>query len=366
MEIKAVKKMNNDLAIQFANDAHFTAPLIWFRYAGGKESSTDQRLEEITQLSADPVLKDFTFEATKLTLTWSDGSEHSFTSKELIIALGDKQQDSLPSKVSWRPDDLKSLEDLFFKNIYSTEGALNILKHFFMYGFVRLRNAGDDPDCVVKFVEACRSYVRETNYGKVFDVLVEPNATHLANSSRSLSAHSDNNYRYATPSVQVLHCLKNEAEGGYSTLVDGFTVAQRLNETNPDEFKTLCEVPVSYQYKDVDTFLYAEKPVIEVMDGEVVGVHLNERTTSSFAVKPQYAHSFFKAYKTFCDMAYSQSMTYSFQWEPGDVLVFNNVRILHGRTGYQEISGKRWLRGCYSDIDGLESYCRYLQAKQNQ
>ena len=48
-------------------------------------------------------------------------------------------------------------------------------------------------------------YVRETNFGRYFDVrtMVDPNA--IAYTSLSLSAHTDNPYRDPVPSLQLLH-----------------------------------------------------------------------------------------------------------------------------------------------------------------
>ncbi|HXP57833.1 MAG TPA: TauD/TfdA family dioxygenase, partial [Streptosporangiaceae bacterium] len=39
---------------------------------------------------------------------------------------------------------------------------------------------------------------------------------------------------------------------------------------------------------------------------------------------------------------------------PGDCLVFDNTRVLHGRTGFTS-TGDRLLQGCYADLDGLAS-----------
>jgi gamma-butyrobetaine dioxygenase len=40
--------------------------------------------------------------------------------------------------------------------------------------------------------------------------------------------------------------------------------------------------------------------------------------------------------------------------EPGDLVLFDNERILHGRSGFAG-AGSRHLQGCYADRDGLLS-----------
>jgi alpha-ketoglutarate-dependent taurine dioxygenase len=50
---------------------------------------------------------------------------------------------------------------------------------------------------------------------------------------------------------------------------------------------------------------------------------------------------------------------------PGDVIVMDNLRVLHGRT---EISAprERHLQGCYADRDGLRSRLRTLRAENEK
>ena len=51
-------------------------------------------------------------------------------------------------------------------------------------------------------------YVRETNYGRVFDVRVEAAPANLASTGLALRPHTDNPYRDPVPTVQLLHCLR--------------------------------------------------------------------------------------------------------------------------------------------------------------
>lgn len=51
------------------------------------------------------------------------------------------------------------------------------------------------------------AYVKETSYGKSFDVVVEPRLdSHLAFSARELDHHTDMNYRENSPGIsQTIH-----------------------------------------------------------------------------------------------------------------------------------------------------------------
>jgi hypothetical protein len=61
--------------------------------------------------------------------------------------------------------------------------------------------------------------------GRLFDVRVESSPSSLAFTSLPIPPHTDNPYRDPVPTVQLLHCLHNAAEGGDSGFVDGFHAA---------------------------------------------------------------------------------------------------------------------------------------------
>ena len=50
---------------------------------------------------------------------------------------------------------------------------------------------------------------------------------------------------------------------------------------------------------------------------------------------------------------------------PGDIIMVDNHRLLHGRTLYNESEGKRFLQGCYIDHDSSEGKLRHLKRKFN-
>ena len=48
---------------------------------------------------------------------------------------------------------------------------------------------------------------------------------------------------------------------------------------------------------------------------------------------------------------------------PGEMLVFNNRRMLHGRDAFGTDDGVRWLRGCYVCIDEFANKCNLLRRR---
>jgi gamma-butyrobetaine dioxygenase len=115
----------------------------------------------------------------------------------------------------------------------------------------------------VAMVAASFGFVRETNYGRVFDVRSKPAAANLADTPRALEPHTDNPYRDPVPGLQLLHCLEGSAAGGATCLVDGFAIAEALRAKHPDDFAVLARTPVRFGWSDAANRLEAAKPVIE-------------------------------------------------------------------------------------------------------
>jgi gamma-butyrobetaine hydroxylase len=217
-------------------------------------------------------------------------------------------------------------------------------------GFAILAGCGTEAGTVTR-VAGLFGYVRETNYGRLFDVKTVVNPTNLAYTGLELGAHTDNPYRDPTPTLQLLHCLASSAEGGENTLVDGFRVAQDLPV---EDFELLSGCTITFRYADAETELEAERPVIAAdVRGDVQAVHYNTRSVQPFRLPGDIVGEYYEAYQRFGRMLESPDYRIRFKLAPGDLFIVDNQRVLHGRTGYAASGGERHLQGCYADRDGL-------------
>ncbi|HEX3752836.1 MAG TPA: TauD/TfdA family dioxygenase [Streptosporangiaceae bacterium] len=141
-------------------------------------------------------------------------------------------------------------------------------------------------------------YVRETNYGRVFDVRVESTPANLASTRLALSPHTDNPYRDPVPTVQLLHCHLSAAGGGDTLLVDGFAAAAQLRGEDPGSFAVLTRTPVPFGYRDRGTELRACQPLIELSaDGRIRGIRFNNRSLQALRRPPGEVAAFYVAYR---------------------------------------------------------------------
>jgi len=206
-------------------------------------------------------------------------------------------------------------------------------------------------------------FVRETNYGEYFDVRAEVTPTNLAYTNLGLQAHTDNPYRDPVPTMQILACLENSVDGGESSVVDGFNVAQRLRAEDEKSFQLLARYPVRFNYEgDASVALHAKRPIIECgPDGEILAIRFNNRSTAPIVDVPfDVMPNFYRAYRRFAQLVDDPTMAITFKLNPGDAFIVDNTRVLHARRRFDG-SGQRWLQGCYVDKDGLESTLRVLE-----
>jgi gamma-butyrobetaine dioxygenase len=227
-------------------------------------------------------------------------------------------------------------------------------------GFALLRGVPRREGQVLAVAETF-GFVRETNYGRLFDVRVEPDPNNLAFTSARITPHTDNPYRDPVPTVQLLHCLENAAEGGDSGLVDGFAAAALLRAEDPAAFEVLTRVPVPFVFRDGRAELRADRPLIGVDGlGRVREVRFNNRSTGTLRLPADQLDAFYAAYRAFGELLLRPGLQLDFRLGPGDCLVFDNTRLLHARTAF-EGSAARHLQGCYADLDAVASTLAVLR-----
>jgi len=212
-------------------------------------------------------------------------------------------------------------------------------------------------------VAALFGYVRETNYGRSFDVRTQVNPINLAYTNLGLQAHTDNPYRDPTPGLQILACLQNTVNGGESIVVDGFKAAERLQARSPRSFQQLAQHCVRFEYVGAPGVrLRSKRPILELgPDGELIAVRFNNRSAAPFTDIPfDDMADYYAAYRQMAELIEDQALAVSFKLAPGELFIVDNLRVLHARKPIAG-PGERWLQGCYADRDGLFSTLAALE-----
>ncbi|KAI1691026.1 taurine catabolism dioxygenase tauD, tfdA family domain-containing protein [Ditylenchus destructor] len=149
------------------------------------------------------------------------------------------------------------------------------------------------------------------------------------------------------PGLQFLHCVefKGDSPGGESTLVDGYAVAEHLRHHDPEAFRLLRDVPLRHyfsganeSYSCVGTTLKLDKK------GLVQCIRFNQANRAPIETDPELIRPFYKALNTFANLVRSKEFMLDFRLKEGEMLVFNNHRMLHGRLKYDARTTSRHLK----------------------
>jgi gamma-butyrobetaine dioxygenase len=162
----------------------------------------------------------------------------------------------------------------------------------------------------------------------------------------------------------LLHCLKANAIGGANYFVDGFMIAEMLRRKKPDEFKTLTTVKATYHKLGKDHSMYFRRTMIDIDENEeVIGINFSPPFEGPLRVPFHLVEKFYHAYRSFVHVSRNRELQISYRLIPGDIISFNNRRVLHARAGFDPNSGERHLRGIYFDHDDYFSIYRKLLEK---
>lgn len=310
---------------------------------------------------------------TEVLIDWNTGTHRSLFSAQWLfdhrlskaaIASRQKQRAIKEPVVMWDHQLNHNIPTGDYREILVNEKALCLwLENVRKFGFAILRNVPAEPGMVCK-VTALFGYTRETNYGKLFDVKTVVNPNNLAFTSLGLSPHTDNPYRYPTPTLQLLHCLESNASGGNSVLVDGFKIIADLKSYSPYMFHLLCTIPVTFRFENEHDHIERTDTIIGLdAFGEVNAIRFNNRSVQAFEVDEDNMQAFYTAYQYLANMIDDRRYFVDFKMESSDLFIVDNERVLHGRSAYDGASGNRLLQGAYADRDGLLSKLRVLKRR---
>ncbi len=201
-------------------------------------------------------------------------------------------------------------------------------------------------------------YVRETIFGGMWEFQADLSRADTAYTNHTLRPHTDGTYSEDAPGLQLLHCLAFDGTGGESTMVDGFRVAAQLRVAEPELYDVLSNIEVPGRYVGDGVHLRADRPVFRHgSDGVLEQVSFNNADRAPFSLPIDEMRRFYDALRAFERRVNDERLQWRRVNRPGDALVFDNWRVLHGRLGY---TGHRHLCGCYVNREDFLSRRRML------
>ncbi len=344
---------------------------IWLRdnLPEDRDQHSGQRLIDVADLPPDPRIHSATLQGTAANISWQDETRTSTIALDWLYdyASGRQQRPELKPRLWLEGAKLAAQRDfawLSWPRLQADDAArCEWLTRLLQDGLAFLREVPRVDGAILEAMGVV-GQVAETNYGRLFDVRAVAQPENLAYSDRGLGLHLDNPYREPVPGFQALHTLLAAPDGGDSLFADGFALAAALRTSEPAAFALLTRTPVPFRYQGTGADLYAERPLIELScAGEIAAIAYNNRSIQPLRLPAVECRAYYAAYRRFAELLREPRFQLATRLEDGDLVLFDNQRVLHGRSGFSSARHPRHLQGCYLTRDSVYSKTALLRQR---
>ena len=357
--------------------ATLTALDLWLRENavghGGVDLATREGLFDPADLTSD-------ISITSVAVTGDGALEVAFAPDEVTVgyhpgwlrhvADGNHRASSwVPASTPWTPETFSEPPTHDGSAVLEDDSVFGLwLDDLIRFGIARLRDCPLDHDFNLDLAKRIGA-IRDTNFGPIWDVKADitlagsDDTNSTANTNLRLGPHTDLPTRETPPGFQFLHCVMNEAGGGNSTMADGAAVVEALAAEHPDDYEALTTLNWIFFNRGPNIDHRWSGPFIDL---GVAGAPLTLRAFYPVRAFPDMAPvdqpRAYAAMRRFSQMAASDRFQIDYPFQPGDLVGFDNRRILHGRDSF-ESGGRRHLRGMYIDQDEVRSTARVISRR---
>jgi hypothetical protein len=193
-----------------------------------------------------------------ISIAWPDGHRTRYRSSEIRGLLGLPRFELRHWDGGFEPGRFD-----YGRFLSSDRAAAELIEEFLRTGVCVLVDAPTEPDSSEQLT-ARLGPIREVLFERIHNVKVDPKGYNIAHTGLAVAPHNDFTSYNWPPSVQLLHMLVNECEGGDSSIVDGFGVLDGLRRDHPDKFDVLCSVRVPFRLFGDHDESYAVNPMVEL------------------------------------------------------------------------------------------------------
>ena len=273
-----------------------------------------------------------------------------------------------PGQVIWDSTTISDLPAPTYASLLDSESArLDLFEQVLNWGVSLIREVPLQAD-LVESVAGWFGQIQPNPYADdlarpvVSSIRVDPSQPVATRMSHFLGPHTDTCWRQTLIGLLTMHCLQAHPQGGRSMLVDGFAVAARLREQSAQAFGLLSTVPIAFAAEVADRdFWRASGRVISVSaDGVVEGIRYNGNSIGQLDLPDELIEPVYSALEQFESILYDRDLWWRPRLAPGDLLVIDNHRVLHGREAFDASSAERHIQCCNVERDDFHNNYRRL------
>lgn len=318
---------------------------------------------------------------TRIPLSWL--SSHAIKEAELKARLP-----ANTARIPWDKRIMNEVKLFLPYEAYITSDAIlwTALRHLNQYGLVFLQGVPESEEAVIRVASRIGT-LKDTFYGRTWDVRSVPEAKNVAYTPKFLGFHMDLLYTTNPPHLQLLHSLRARAPGGESLFTDAFNALRALAQRNDRElWKTLTKFRATYHYTKDDQSYLRRRPIMEM---KTVPQSLADRPleehlpwVKDIAWSPPFQGPFqqkargirgssggasltdyLRVAKLFDEVVQQEENIFEYRLKEGECVIFDNRRVLHARREFDATQGERWLKGAYLDDDVYWSKYKVLEER---
>jgi gamma-butyrobetaine dioxygenase/trimethyllysine dioxygenase len=364
--IAGLENADTDVAVSWGDGHRSIYPAIWLRHNCTCEicgsTETARRHLRLTDIPHDIAAESVEVSpGGEMAVVWKSDRHRSLYEPMWLRAhcLSDEERERRRHKPTlWHPLSNDVLSYFSLPDLQAKPEHLRFLERVRDFGFAILADVTCEREATEKVAKLVGT-LRATNYG-IYELISKPQPQLVADTSVALAPHTDEPYRHNPPGITFFHVLAQSEEGGDSTLVDGYYVAEMLRQKEPEAFELLSTVPASFHrtLKEGRAFV-AAGPVIRLdKNGHVEGIRILDRGTAPFDLPPSKVRPYYDALRKLLRYLYDERNQLTVKIKAGEMLVFNNQRLLHGRTAFDPTKSHRHVRSCNVDLDEFYSSLR--------
>lgn len=365
-QITSITQQERSLQIEWNDGKHASFHFLWLRdnCPSGFHTDTQERIFDQLSVSADIHPLSIYHDAESLHIDWSEGEHRSVFCHQWLrdhAYSGNLRQRQSSTYQSWNSSFINNIPEADNNDVMQDDKALfDWMTALDRDGLAIIRNMPITDEAVVDIAQRI-DYLRRTNFGVTFNVISVPNPINLAYTSIALPLHTDLANQEVPPGYQFLHCLANDSEGGASVFVDGLRVLEDLRGECPEDFQLLAKYAIPFRFHDNEHDIRQHHPVINLNTfGEIVEIKYNAHLADIFDLPEEIMHEYYLAYRNLMARLRDPRYTIKLMLQGGDMVVFDNRRVMHGRDKFDPSTGTRHLRGCYVDRSEFQSRLRVL------
>ncbi|KAJ5477138.1 Trimethyllysine dioxygenase, partial [Penicillium diatomitis] len=314
-------------------------------------------------------------DAENVRVKWNDGHESTYSWNWLAAHRGNTKPaaksaaaDAIrlprPFEVYEQRDGNPYPEVAYDAVMSEDKAVLEWLENIWKWGFSFVQGVPVDPQSTKALIERI-AFIRHTHYGGFWDFTADLTYKDTAYTNEWLGAHTDNTYFSDPARLQLFHLLSHtDGKGGESLLVDGFAAAKKLAKTSPQSYKILSTSRHPWHAsgnEDVCIQPSSTAPVFSVHDDtkavyQIRWNNYDRAPKANWHINEQ--KEWYEAARVYNNILTDSSNEIWTQLQPGTALIFDNWRMLHGRS---EFTGKRRMCGGYVNNDDFVSRFRLLK-----